>query len=110
MIDDYDYKYSYIRRDELFGHLELIYRAVNKKDLPVLEVFKNEDAHLTTEADHNQGIRKELPRQIYSDGELVSFDDFDTIRAIGRGAFGKVLLVKKRDTGEVFAMKTLRKA
>ena len=29
---------------------------------------------------------------------------------IGRGAFGEVRLVQKRDTGHVYAMKILRKA
>ena len=28
---------------------------------------------------------------------------------IGRGSFGKVFLVKKRDDGKVYAMKTLKK-
>ena len=28
---------------------------------------------------------------------------------IGKGAFGKVMLVEKRDTGQVLAMKSLRK-
>ena len=32
------------------------------------------------------------------------------IRHIGIGAFGKVTLVRKRDTGQVYAMKTLVKA
>ena len=29
---------------------------------------------------------------------------------LGRGAFGKVFLVEKKDTGEAFAMKVLNKA
>ena len=29
---------------------------------------------------------------------------------IGRGSFGKVFMVKKRDTGIVYAMKVLKKA
>ncbi|KAI9025464.1 kinase-like domain-containing protein [Hyaloraphidium curvatum] len=36
-------------------------------------------------------------------------DDFHTVKVIGRGAFGEVRLVQKRDSGKVFAMKTLRK-
>jgi len=31
-------------------------------------------------------------------------------QVIGRGAFGEVRLVQKRDTGHVYAMKILRKA
>ncbi|KAJ2724288.1 Serine/threonine-protein kinase [Coemansia sp. Benny D115] len=35
--------------------------------------------------------------------------DFQTVKVIGRGAFGEVRLVQKRDTGKIFAMKILRK-
>jgi serine/threonine protein kinase len=35
---------------------------------------------------------------------------FELIRHIGIGAFGKVTLVRKRDTDQVYAMKTLVKA
>lgn len=31
------------------------------------------------------------------------------IRVIGKGAFGKVIMVEKKNDGKVFAMKTLRK-
>merc|ERR1711983_372457 len=36
-------------------------------------------------------------------------DDFDPLKVIGKGAFGEVRLVQKRDTGHVYAMKILRK-
>ena len=36
-------------------------------------------------------------------------DDFTLIKTIGKGSFGKVLLVKKNDTGKVYAMKVLSK-
>lgn len=36
-------------------------------------------------------------------------NDFDLLRVVGQGAFGKVFQVRKRDTGEVFAMKVMRK-
>ena len=35
--------------------------------------------------------------------------DFNLIKVIGRGTFGKVLLVTEKNTGQVFAMKALRK-
>jgi serine/threonine kinase 38 len=35
--------------------------------------------------------------------------DFVPIKTIGRGAFGEVQLVQKKDTGQIFAMKILRK-
>lgn len=35
--------------------------------------------------------------------------DFVTLKLVGKGAFGKVLLVKKRDTQRLYAMKVLSK-
>ncbi|KAJ3130191.1 Serine/threonine-protein kinase [Nowakowskiella sp. JEL0407] len=40
----------------------------------------------------------------------LSVNDFMTIKTIGRGAFGEVRLVQKKDTGKVYAMKTMRKS
>ncbi|KAI8325367.1 kinase-like protein [Martensiomyces pterosporus] len=39
----------------------------------------------------------------------LSVNDFQTVKVIGRGAFGEVRLVQKKDTGKIFAMKILRK-
>ena len=39
----------------------------------------------------------------------VTLQDFLIRKVIGRGSFGKVFLVEKKDTKEVFAMKSLRK-
>ena len=36
-------------------------------------------------------------------------EDFDYIKVIGRGSFGKVYLVRKKDTKVPYAMKILRK-
>lgn len=39
----------------------------------------------------------------------MTVDDFELIKVIGKGSFGKVLLVKKKDDGQVYAMKILKK-
>jgi serum/glucocorticoid-regulated kinase 2 len=39
----------------------------------------------------------------------ISIKDFIVNKIIGRGAFGKVLLVEKKDDGKLFAMKVIRK-
>lgn len=39
----------------------------------------------------------------------VNKECFKILRVIGRGSFGKVFLVMKKDTGEIFAMKVLKK-
>lgn len=39
----------------------------------------------------------------------TQLDDFEIVSVLGKGAFGKVYLVQKKITKEVFAMKSLRK-
>ncbi|KAI5780483.1 kinase-like domain-containing protein [Geopyxis carbonaria] len=40
----------------------------------------------------------------------LSAEDFLTVKVIGKGAFGEVRLVQKKDTGKIYAMKTLLKS
>ena len=37
-------------------------------------------------------------------------DDFEMLKVLGKGAFGKVMLVKAKDSGMIYAMKSLSKA
>ncbi|XP_013771690.1 serine/threonine-protein kinase tricorner-like isoform X2 [Limulus polyphemus] len=39
----------------------------------------------------------------------LGIEDFEPLKVIGRGGFGEVRLVQKKDTGHVYAMKILRK-
>ena len=39
----------------------------------------------------------------------IQLKDFNIIKSIGEGTFGKVYLVEKTNNGELFAMKTLKK-
>ncbi|CAM6000205.1 unnamed protein product [Sphagnum balticum] len=39
----------------------------------------------------------------------LSYNDFMPLKVIGKGAFGEVRLVQKKDTGHIYAMKILRK-
>ena len=41
--------------------------------------------------------------------QSVSFDSFEVLRAIGRGAFGKVCLVEHKRTNRILAMKYVNK-
>jgi len=42
-------------------------------------------------------------------GQSLTIDDFELITVIGKGSFGKVLQVRKRDTSRIYALKTIRK-
>jgi serine/threonine protein kinase len=39
----------------------------------------------------------------------ISKDDFEILHLIGEGSFGKVFQVRKKDTGQIYAMKVLKK-
>jgi len=42
--------------------------------------------------------------------ESLTIEAFDLLKVIGKGSFGKVMQVKKKDTGRIYALKTIRKA
>ena len=39
----------------------------------------------------------------------VGLSDFNLLKVVGKGNFGKVMQVRKNDTGRIYAMKVLRK-
>lgn len=45
----------------------------------------------------------------FKDFDRLNVDDFTILKVIGRGSYGKVLLVKKKNTEEILAMKILKK-
>jgi len=42
-------------------------------------------------------------------GQVISIDDFDLIRVIGRGSYAKVLMVELKKTKRLYAMKVMKK-
>ncbi len=42
--------------------------------------------------------------------EPLTIEAFELLKVIGKGSFGKVMQVKKKDTGRIYALKTIRKA
>jgi len=47
---------------------------------------------------------------LFSKGnKAVGVDDFELLKVIGKGSFGKVMQVRKKDDGQIYAMKVLRK-
>lgn len=40
---------------------------------------------------------------------LVNLNHFRLLRVVGKGAFGKVRIVERKDTGATFALKYIRK-
>ena len=42
-------------------------------------------------------------------GEKVKLEDFELLKVLGRGSFGKVMQVRKKSDGKIYAMKILKK-
>jgi len=72
---------------------------------------------LTAERDRIQGKRKltvdsngaPLPAPPAGQPERVTLEDFELLTVIGRGSFGKVIQVRKKDNQKIYAMKVLNK-
>ena len=73
--------------------------------------FSFESGGNTSVESIDQSFMREPSRTIYAKNNdtQVSLQSFDFIKVIGRGSFGKVFLVKKKDDGKYYAMKSLRK-
>jgi serine/threonine protein kinase len=52
----------------------------------------------------------ELPKEIKAISEKINTEDFKILQMLGRGTFGKVMLVEHIGTGKLYALKILRKA
>merc|ERR1719334_2615047 len=57
----------------------------------------------------NDAQQAKVTGQLIDSNEKVKPDDFEFLKVIGRGSFGKVMQVRKKDSGEIFAMKILKK-
>ena len=58
--------------------------------------------------DINMTITSEISGS-FKDFNKLKVDDFTILKVIGKGSYGKVVLVKKRDNEEILAMKILKK-
>lgn len=68
-----------------------------KQRLKILERFRRKEARRKSKGEKKKKQKK------------VTIEDFQTIKIIGRGAFGEVRVVRKRDDKAVYALKTMRK-
>lgn len=85
-------------------------RSERKLRLELLETqMKNLGLDEEAKAKLRQDLKREEMKKARSVRKRMTTDDFIPLRIIGKGAFGQVRLVKKKDTGEVYAMKTMIK-
>jgi len=89
-------------------------KNINGKSIPLLTLSDDEDKK---EINNNKKLSSskgdnEKEKDAYQSKEFkskVTLNDFQIIKLLGKGAFGKVLLVYNEELKKYFAMKTLRK-
>lgn len=59
--------------------------------------------------DTDEEDEEDIGGWIVSQSKPVGKEDFELLAVIGRGSFGKVMQVRKKDTGKIYAMKVMRK-
>jgi len=74
-----------------------------ESSLELSECFSKEKqiCHVSLSDDELEDVKKE--------NEGVGIDDFEVLKLVGQGAFGKVYQVRKKGTAEIYAMKVMRK-
>ena len=70
------------------------------KDSPSVEADDDDESTETNRSNRSHPLSTKLK-------DRTSIEDFEIIKPISRGAFGRVFLAKKRVTGDVFAIKVI---
>ena len=82
--------------------------APPRKD-PKAQGNKNKDPMILGEAFDDDANQDGETINLLQPSNKINLKDFELIKVIGRGSFGKVYLVRKIDTQKYYAMKKLRK-
>merc|ERR1712113_828158 len=122
--EEYDYRYKSGYKDRIASVLAELYKRKEGKKLAIQKIQQDsmlavtvtkDVARLQTREQRLRRYQELIGKDNYDDEindaaqEKVKPDDFEFLKVIGRGSFGKVMQVRKKDTGEIFAMKILKK-
>ena len=82
-------------------------RSGSQGKLPVTQgnVQYHQGPHTQQPLAAAENVDIELPKEL----PKVGLDDFDLLKVLGKGGFGKVMLVRKKGTEDIYAMKVLKK-
>lgn len=62
------------------------------------------------EVQYGTGKMKIGVQYVENRSRSLKIEDFDLLKVVGKGSFGKVMQVRKKDTQRIYALKTIRKA
>jgi len=127
--EEYDYRYKSNNREPIKMCLRQVYLEKTSHQLGVTSqngalnsVTVTKDIARLQSREDRLRRRHELLSQIPVEDERnndpvtmiqgkenVTLEDFEMLKVIGRGSFGKVMQVRKKDGNEIYAMKILKK-
>jgi len=100
------------RSHSLVGPTSLVSRSLRLSKLSLGKTAGSSEFAkcLSEEKEGEQGqLSDEEFDNATTEDEGVGLDDFEILKLVGQGAFGKVFQVRKKNTSEIYAMKVMRK-
>lgn len=94
--------------DSFLGHLRIFPSTGGEKKTKLNEQWLDLKARVIGERVRGQ-IKLVWEYTLLDTKKLFGPDDFDVLRLLGKGTFGQVFQVKKKDTNRIYAMKVLSK-
>ena len=79
-------------------------RAVLESELDTMPASDSEKRQIRKDWMHKETEHMRLMR------DKITLSDFELLKIIGHGAFGKIKLVREKSTGEIYALKILKKS
>lgn len=71
--------------------------------------FENKNINVTIDDAENLEDDHGEVENLMQPGKKISNEDFEYLKTVGRGSFGRVFLVRKKSDGKPYAMKVLKK-
>ena len=110
--EDYDYQYISPKKKTIVEILAKYYYNINGEELKLFELNVSIGEYIY--GAKNKTIVQKKQSTVKKTGKIyantkVEMDDFEIMKTIGRGAVGKILLVKYKATGDLYCIKSMRK-
>jgi len=67
------------------------------------------ERHLSDQEEGHLDSKNDKIEALIASSEKVTLEDFQLLKVLGRGSFGKVMQVRKKSDGKIYAMKILKK-